>query len=234
MAFTSPKMGLSVWNLLTDPYDHAQLADNFSKIDLHDHTPGRGIQIPTEGLADGAVTAAKLASTLDPSLIYPIYRNIQFASGVFPASGGATTVLLSTSPPQAVQAVAAAAGAKFSAFYLDPADFAVSGKTTVLRLRQTIITNATAPAVTFTAGLYPIATWGGAAGVEPTIATIGAVVSGSTAAIASPAASAAATPVVSTEFTFPAAGWYALGVAQSGSPAGANTLGQIQLQLKHS
>ncbi len=62
MATVSPKMGLRVWNLLTDPYDHDQLADNWFKVDFHDHTNGRGVQIPTEGIADGAVTRAKLAA----------------------------------------------------------------------------------------------------------------------------------------------------------------------------
>lgn len=31
-------------------------------VDLHDHTTGKGVQIPTAGIADAAITAAKLAS----------------------------------------------------------------------------------------------------------------------------------------------------------------------------
>jgi hypothetical protein len=54
-------MGLTIWNNLADPYNHEQLAGNFSKLDQHDHSPGRGNQIPTGGIADGAVTAAKMA-----------------------------------------------------------------------------------------------------------------------------------------------------------------------------
>src|SRR3954465_7042077 len=61
MPFVSPKMSLRVWNLLTDLYNHSQLADNWMRVDQHDHTPGRGVQIPTEGIADGAVTEAKIA-----------------------------------------------------------------------------------------------------------------------------------------------------------------------------
>lgn len=61
MAFTTPKLALRVWNLLSDPYDHDQLANNWAKVDLHDHTFGRGVQVPTDGLADGSVTSAKLA-----------------------------------------------------------------------------------------------------------------------------------------------------------------------------
>lgn len=62
--FVTPNMGLSSWDLGTDPYDHAQLSNNFKTIDDHDHTPGpphRGKQIPSAGILDGAVTTAKIA-----------------------------------------------------------------------------------------------------------------------------------------------------------------------------
>jgi hypothetical protein len=65
MALTTPKMGLRVWDQLTDPYDHNQLADNWAKVDFHDHTPGRGVQVPTEGIADASITIAKL----DPAVV---------------------------------------------------------------------------------------------------------------------------------------------------------------------
>lgn len=58
---TTPNLGLKVWNLTTDPYDSAQLAENWAKVDEHDHASGRGKQIPTGGIADNAITAAKLA-----------------------------------------------------------------------------------------------------------------------------------------------------------------------------
>lgn len=68
MAFVTPLMTLKVWNLLSDPYDHEQLASNFIKIDKHDHGANGGTQIQTAGIADGAVTAAKI----DPgALIVP-------------------------------------------------------------------------------------------------------------------------------------------------------------------
>lgn len=63
MAITSPSMGLKIWNLLTDPYDHAQLADNWAKVEQHDHTEGKGVQIPTAGIAAGAISATKLSPT---------------------------------------------------------------------------------------------------------------------------------------------------------------------------
>lgn len=59
--FVTPFMGLTAWDLPNDPYDHDQLANNFDAIDGHDHTSGHGVQIPTAGLANLAVTTPKLA-----------------------------------------------------------------------------------------------------------------------------------------------------------------------------
>jgi hypothetical protein len=63
---TSSKMGLRIWNLLLDNYDHEQLADNWAKIDAHDHTPGRGVLIPSEGIADEAIVPRLLSPTIFP------------------------------------------------------------------------------------------------------------------------------------------------------------------------
>jgi hypothetical protein len=59
--FVTPNMGLTAWDLGVDPYDHAQLASNFAAIDSHDHTLGKGIQIPSGGILDAAITSAKIA-----------------------------------------------------------------------------------------------------------------------------------------------------------------------------
>lgn len=65
---TSPNMALKIWNLSTDNYNSAQLAENFARLDEHTHTgPPYGVQIATAGLADGAVTAAKIASGAIPA-----------------------------------------------------------------------------------------------------------------------------------------------------------------------
>lgn len=63
---TSPKLGLRIWNLLLDPYDHEQLADNWAKVDAHDHSPGRGVLIPTEGIAFEAINFPLLAASIFP------------------------------------------------------------------------------------------------------------------------------------------------------------------------
>jgi len=60
-------MSLRIWNLLLDPYDHEQLADNWAKVDAHDHSPGRGVLIPTEGIAFEAINFPLVASTVFPT-----------------------------------------------------------------------------------------------------------------------------------------------------------------------
>lgn len=61
MAIVGPNIGLAIWNATSDLWNTGQLRDNWAKVEFHDHAPGRGLQIPTEGLRDGSVTAAKLA-----------------------------------------------------------------------------------------------------------------------------------------------------------------------------
>lgn len=58
---TSREMGLTIWDLPDDLYDHTQLAINFTAIDGHDHTSGRGKRIITASIQDQAVTSAKIA-----------------------------------------------------------------------------------------------------------------------------------------------------------------------------
>ena len=61
MAFVSPRMNLKVWNAPQDPYDHEQLADNWLKVDRHDHSEGRGAQIGGAGIQSGAIATTHLA-----------------------------------------------------------------------------------------------------------------------------------------------------------------------------
>lgn len=64
MASTTPKMGLNVWDKPLDPYDYVQLANDWNIVDFHDHSPGRGVQISTAGIANGAVGVAQLSSAV--------------------------------------------------------------------------------------------------------------------------------------------------------------------------
>jgi microcystin-dependent protein len=53
-------MGLTTWDLPNDFYSHTQLAGNFNALDAHRHVPGEGQRIPTGGIADLAITTAKI------------------------------------------------------------------------------------------------------------------------------------------------------------------------------
>jgi hypothetical protein len=41
---------LNVWRELNDRFNHTELAENWDRIDTHDHAPGRGVQISTQGI----------------------------------------------------------------------------------------------------------------------------------------------------------------------------------------
>lgn len=115
--------------------------------------------------------------------------------------------------------------------YLDDADYTVAGKTTQLRVRGLAFTNGTAPASTFTFGLYPVTFSGGA---DSLIATLGTVVTSSTAAIAAPAANSAV-KADSSAFSVPADGAYALGVVISGASVANNAIPMLagHLEMRH-
>lgn len=79
-------MGLYTWNKPLDPYDYVQLTLNWNKVDYHDHTPGRGTQIPAGGIAPGAIgplelnfTASQIGSWV--SLVPDLATGLVAASG---------------------------------------------------------------------------------------------------------------------------------------------------------
>lgn len=59
---TTDDMGLTIWDNLSDDYDHNELAANWQAVDNHDHTTGKGKQIPTGGIANFAITNTKLGA----------------------------------------------------------------------------------------------------------------------------------------------------------------------------
>jgi hypothetical protein len=158
--------------------------------------------MPDVGSVPITGTSADVATLAGAAVDLGIY-----ALGTITAQFNGTYML---APTGGASAAATASTAGY-AFPLDPADYpAPSGKTLKLRVKASIITNAVAPVITTTFGLYPVATTGGASAAAPTVASLGTVVTSSTAAIAAPSAAAPATPVVSSAFTFPAAGHYVL------------------------
>ena len=133
------------------------------------------------------------------------------------APGAGTYLLGAGTAGAGVEHTAATAG--LSAFYLNPADYeesSVNKRTVKLVLQATCLTNAVAPAITFTIGLYPVSAAGGAEAAV--LITLGAVVTGSTAAFATPAKETLI-EAASSAFVCPSAGLYALGVVVSGSAA---------------
>ncbi len=158
------------------------------------------------------------------------YREIGWGQMLIVTDAGAGTFILNpdinangASPMQVYPA-----GHTPRTIWLDSEDFAVASKTTKLRVRGMVYTNGTAPAQSFTFGLYPVA-WSGAADVLT--ATLGAVVASSTAAVSSLSANAAKV-AVSSEFSMPATGAYALGVVTNGTLTNnAAVLTQAVLQM---
>jgi hypothetical protein len=161
---------------------------------------------------------------------FTTYKPVQRASAEITAAAAANTYAMFVGPQFATNAVLVGASVVLTQLYLDPADFNANARTSKLRIRATATPNAVAPGIVITAGLYPIATTGGASAVAPTVATIGAVVAGSTAVITTPAASTPTT-VTGTDFNFPAAGHYAMGFATNTSPI-ANSITDIVSYLQ--
>lgn len=111
-------------------------------------------------------------------------------------------------------------------FYFAKADYEVAGKTQKLRLRAQTITGTTAPAVTYTFGLYPLSSVSGGT------FTVGSVASGSTVAFATPSGNTL-NQANSGDFTIPADGYYAVGIVISGSTAAGSANGfSFQLQTR--
>lgn len=55
-------MSLIRWDSPTDTFASGDLVTNANTIDIHDHTPAKGVQIPTAGLQNQSVTNGKLAA----------------------------------------------------------------------------------------------------------------------------------------------------------------------------
>lgn len=103
-----------------------------------------------------------------------------------------------------------------SMLYLAMADHTVLGIPAKFQVRGQLATNAVAPGGNWTFGLHPVSATAGAAG--GLTYTIGAAVTGSTAQIATPAASSRLR-VVGAEFDPPADGFYCLGLVTSAALA---------------
>jgi hypothetical protein len=116
-------------------------------------------------------------------------------------------------------------------FQFTAADYAITGRTTKLRLRATVLNNATAPGRTATVGLYPVTAVGG--GTDAASVTLGTVVSGSTIAFSSASMTAnSRLQNVTADFDVPSDGLYVLGVNVAGGNIGGASLLNVLADLQ--
>lgn len=255
MAIVTPSMGLKRWNLPNDVYSYVELSDNFALIDSHDHTLGKGNQIPTAGIANLAVDSTKLASdavtiskipvntitgdrvvnsTLpDTKFASPnnvVWRTLQNHAVIGTSSMGAGTVYGLTGNGGII-ASGVGGGSAPLLFPFVASHYAVAAKATKLRVLGAVITNATTPVTNVTLALNPVSTVGG--GANNLLANLAAAVSGSAVTAISPTSSSRIT-LTGSEFDAPADGFYALTVSASAAPAANSALGiSVMLQIRH-
>lgn len=148
------------------------------------------------------------------------WRTREFGSDAVGSATATTLRILYSGGPLTL----AQAGSAFAAFYLD----AAADGWTQCRVDLSVRTNAVAPATTFTATCSPVATWNGASGARPGVATVGAALAST--AIASPAASSSNFSR-SAGVAAPAAGFYVLTLQLSAANA-ANSLAEIRVRLQ--
>jgi hypothetical protein len=159
-----------------------------------------------EGLANGKEAA------------FSSYRRLARMAGQIGSLAAGTYLMAHQVPGPNITVNTANATTHAHLLDLDPGLYTAGARVVKYNLKLDVITNAVAPAITYTAGLYPILTYGGASTQGPIIVTIGTVVAVSQAAVASPGA-AARTAAASGDFTAPASGAYVIAVATSGTAA---------------
>lgn len=215
---TTANMNLTKWPNGADLFSHVMLSSDWDKVDAHDHTSTKGVPIPTGGLANLAVTTAKLAASsvtkvklgadVDYESAFSSWKHVFGGYGLI-ASGWTGTL-------QTVQ---------LYPFYLKASEFTAGARTTSLFLRLSLFANAvsTGALTTVTGGLHALTAVAGSSGLVTTTYN-GTAVSGST----TPAVVlATSSPLqdVSGEFAVPANGWYNLAVKGNATAAANSAVG---------
>jgi hypothetical protein len=197
-----------------DPLDADKVDQNFTDLENAGNTLETTVEgnlddsnfSSTAGMYTAYRTVAEVSSAIDSDVTYSAATYIMVGSSVIRLSGFSFDAPGSfVAPPNQL--------------LLNPSDYTITGRTAKLRLRAMVACNGTAPARTFTFGLYPLSVSGGA---ETLVITLGALVTGSSIAIASPPANSG-TIATSADFDVPSAGAYLFGVALSGDPAANNS-----------
>jgi hypothetical protein len=184
---------------------------------------------------DAGEVAADVATQAELNALTSTYRTIHECSTTIGLDNAAATYMFALSHNAASQVPNQVSGSgdlvfrgtTHPQFQYVAADYAIAGLTTKLRVRSQVSTNATAPAITFTTGLYPLTVAGGSDGL---VITAGTVTSGSTVAFATPDASTI-TSGASTVFTPPSDGAFAFAVVTNAQIAN-NAAAQVSAQLQ--
>lgn len=212
-----PNMGLIKWDSINDFFSHEQLASNFGAIDEHNHTAGKGVQIPYGGLAEQAVGTENLRE----GVIYPtseVYRALAEQTQGWTFSTSSSGIRFGGKIPNVSNWAETNFPPQNGFCYILPSDYVVTGKTTKYNVHTTLITNGTAPGITFTSGLYKITSSFGSANTINV--TPSAIVTGSESVFTNPLAntiyeSGTAESVVTTissDFTVSSPGLYGIGI----------------------
>lgn len=197
--------------------------------DHHNQLAEELVATQTELGTNPSLAAASVA-TLNTALMnrwVPIFDGHVNLSA---AAAGTYPAVMDETEDQAIGA-ASPAGYRVPFMYLDPADYAITGFTMQMRVVASFSQNAVANAGTsvMTAGLYPYV---GAGATTTWLATLGTVISGSTAALTGGAASSESR-VISTSFTAPAATTYALAVVVSVATTAGSTRINVRLEYRY-
>jgi hypothetical protein len=180
----------------------------------------------THAAAD--VTSGTFADNRLASPNNDVYRTVFSTWGRISQSQAQGTLILPGYNSLVVSGVDTGGGA--TAWDLVATDLDVAGKTTKLRLKCQVHTNATAPGINYTFGLYPFTVAGG---TNLMGYTVGTVISGSTVLFTTPAASSDLT-LDSGDFDLPSDDRYVIAAAMSGAqPAAAMTMLSAQIQVHH-
>lgn len=244
MSVTTTNMALTSWNLASDTFQRAQLHANWLVVDAHDHTTGKGVQIPTAGIANGAVTGAKIAASTigasniaaasipDASLASPMnaaYKPISYTQGNWDGTSGTWGLAVMNG------GLLTSAGTNHAGLLVIPwvnADYAVPGMTTKLRMRYNWARNSVAASGS-TAILCSLRTLGASSGTAGNIVyTFGSSVLASQYTIASAAVNAVGTST-STDFTLADGNYFFSFSSPSVSPAGFGISIGMTLQVHH-
>lgn len=164
------------------------------------------------------------AQAAAPGAVLSVYRDIQMRQGLVTSSTSNAPVALGELRTDAPVVGASTPPAAW-AFYFDPADYAISGRTTKLRLRVHIEKNAVSPNVDIVCTMVQLGStssfFAGASGTDPVISTnIPPPLTGATVTLdQTPGSASGAAVATGSDFDVPTADWYILCMDMSASAA---------------